>query len=108
METVEGNESGYAWLAPVLCVGAFFFNVLIARQLGRLKHGLAAFVSIAAIPARSSSSWWSFATRRPTSAAPARRWALGASSWPPLMDRRPEEIPRHLLFDSQPWFTVGR
>ena len=39
----------YAWLAPVLCAGAFFFNVLISRQLGRLKHALSATVSLAAI-----------------------------------------------------------
>ena len=38
----------YAWLAPVLCAGAFAANVLIARQTP-FKHGLSALLSIAAI-----------------------------------------------------------
>jgi hypothetical protein len=39
----------YAWLAPALCVAAFFVNVLIWRQTGRSKHLLAALTSVATI-----------------------------------------------------------
>ena len=41
----------FAWLVPTLCVGAFFFNIVITRWLGPRKHALGAFVSLAATAA---------------------------------------------------------
>ena len=41
----------FAWLVPALCVGAFFFNVVITRWLGPRKHALGAFVSLGATAA---------------------------------------------------------
>lgn len=46
----------YAWLAPVLPIGAFALNVLIWRQMGARKHALSALTTLAAIGAHS----WSF------------------------------------------------
>ena len=39
----------YAWLAPVLCAGAVFVNVIVWRQFGRARHALSALTSVAAI-----------------------------------------------------------
>ncbi len=41
----------FAWLVPTLCVGAFFFNIVITRWLGPRKQALGAFVSLAATAA---------------------------------------------------------
>ena len=41
----------FAWLIPTLCVGAFFFNIIITRWLGPRKQALGAFVSLAATAA---------------------------------------------------------
>jgi proton-translocating NADH-quinone oxidoreductase chain L len=81
----------YAWLAPFLCVAAFFFNVLIARQLGGLKHGLSAFVAVAAIVGAFLVFVYVFLD------ALVNLGPAGGT-----------EMPRLLLFDHQPWYSIGR
>jgi proton-translocating NADH-quinone oxidoreductase chain L len=98
----------YAWLAPVLCAGAFFFNVLISRQLGGLKHGLAAFVSISAIVGAFVVFLVAFQDAQYHLAGAAHALGLGAYKLAAPAGQAAEEMSRHLLFDQQPWFTIGR
>jgi proton-translocating NADH-quinone oxidoreductase chain L len=98
----------YAWLAPVLCAGAFFFNVLIARQLGGLKHALSATVSIAAIVG----GFLVFLVAAQDAAAhlegAAHAAGLGGAKLAAPILPQAEDMPRHFLFDAMPWFTIGR
>jgi NADH-quinone oxidoreductase subunit L len=81
----------YAWLAPVLCAGAFFFNVLIARQLGSFKHALSAFVAVAAIAGAFAVFVYVFGDALANLGHPGET-----------------EMPRQLLFDNQTWFSIGQ
>jgi len=81
----------YAWLIPALCAGAFFFNIIVSRQTGRLKHGLSAAVSIAAILA-------GFALFIVVFAGATEQLGEASAS---------TESAQHLLFDRVPWFQVG-
>ncbi len=87
----------YAWLAPVLCVGAFFFNVIIARQTP-IKHQLAAFVSLAAI-------FGAFGVFLVVFLDALAHLPLGEAGHGAVAAAA--EAARHLLFDREPWFQVG-
>ncbi len=98
----------YAWLAPVLCAGAFFFNVLIARQLGRLKHALSATVS-------SPPSWGASSSSCSSPRTPTRTWkgpptppASGGRSSPPPSCPRRRTCPATSCSTLRPGLRIGR
>ncbi|HEX2035097.1 MAG TPA: NADH-quinone oxidoreductase subunit L [Chloroflexota bacterium] len=103
----------YAWLAPVLCVIAFFFNVLISRQTP-VKHGLAALVSIAAIVGAFGAFLVTFSDAQAHLGAAAHAAGIGGKLASLAFLVQPAQLgavadnPRHLLFDQQPWFSIGR
>jgi len=79
-----------AWLAPALCGVAFFANALISRQLGRLKHPVAAGISVAAILA-------GFVVFVLVLVEALSGLPTGGA-----------EAERHLIFADTPWFTIGK
>jgi proton-translocating NADH-quinone oxidoreductase chain L len=98
----------YAWLAPVLCAGAFFFNVLISRQLGGLKHAVSALVSLAAIVGAFVVFVLVFLDAQTHLVAEASGALLGGTKLAAPVLAVAGENARHLLFDQMTWFTVGR
>ena len=100
----------YAWLAPVLCAGAFFFNVLIARQLGGLQARPLGHSSPSPPSWRASSS--SCVVSQDAQRAPGRRRprrsAWGRASWPPHPGPGGGRCPATSSSTATPWFTIGR
>ncbi len=94
-----------AWLAPVLPAAAFFFNVLIARQLGRFKHGVAAAAAIGSIVGAFAVFLVVFLDAQAHLGGPAHAGGIKLAA-PSL--QAAAELPRRLLFDHIPWFSVGR
>lgn len=79
----------YAWLAPVLPIGAFALNVLIWRQMGARKHALSALTTLAAI----GGAFLVFLAVFSDASAHLEETATSSG--------------RHLIFEGTPWFTVG-
>lgn len=88
----------YAWLAPALCALAFFVNVLIWRQFGRAKHWLSAATSIVAVIAALGVALYVFADALT---------AFGDEHGVAEAIRGATLLPRYLIADKTPWFTVG-
>ena len=97
-----------AFWVPVLCVLAFFFNVIISRQLGRQRHAVAGFVSVGVILA----CFALFVTVFTDALAHLAPFAGGGdhgattstSSASAAFGASDE---RQLLFDKTPWFVIG-
>lgn len=91
----------YAWLAPALCALAFFVNVVIWRNVaGRWKHPLSAATAIIAVLGALGVGLYVFAD-----ALTSFGGEHGAGE---AASRAATLLPRHLLFDKEPWFQVGK
>src|SRR5919199_1699871 len=89
-----------AWLAPALCALAFAINVLLWRQLGRWKHPLSAATAILAVAGALGVFVYMFSDALASFGAEhgGGEAATGGATL----------LPRHLLFDKEPWFAVGQ
>jgi NADH-quinone oxidoreductase subunit L len=90
-----------AWLAPVACAAAFFFNVIIARQLGGARHAVAAGASILAIVGAFAVFLFVFTDA-------LAHLGPGAEAHGPVTAAAAAVPPNHLLFDRTPWFRIGQ
>src|SRR6266540_4324121 len=88
-----------AWLAPALCALAFVLNVVLWRQAGRWKHPLSAATAIVAVVGALGVGLYVFGDAL---SAFAEEQGAGAAVKGATL------LPRHLLFDNEPWFVVGK
>ena len=93
-----------AWLAPALCAGAFFLNVIFSRHMGGTRHFFGGLFAVGAV----LGAFLVFVTvfgdalaHMAPFGAPAVHAASSASS-------ATGEAERHLIGADAPWFTIGK
>src|SRR5688500_4235827 len=95
-----------AWLAPALCAGAFFINVLYSRQMGGLRGFFGGFFALGAILGCFliflSVFTDAVAHLAPFGTAGAGHGATTATT------TSTDHAAQHLLFDKTPWWDLGR
>jgi len=92
----------YAWLAPVLCAGAFLLNVLFSRQRGGRRSLFGGFFAVGAILG-CCLVFLSVFSDALANLAPFG----GGESHGATTPASKNGSAAHLLFDKVPWFTVG-
>ena len=95
-----------AWLAPVLCAGAFLINVLYSRQMGGMRGFFGGFFSVGAILACFliflSVFGDAVAHLEPFGTPAAGHGATTATT------TSADHAAQHLLQDKVPWWEVGK
>src|SRR5688500_16019169 len=97
-----------AWLAPALCAGAFFLNVIYSRHMGGLRSFFGGFFALGAILACFliflSVFGDAVAHMAPFGVPDASHGATTSTATTTSTDHAAQ----HLLFDRTAWWDVGK